>query len=69
MAFVAPSTTGWLLPLYELALMTARELARSKVEGVELRLLSPEDRPLALFGDQGSQSAGRLLGNTGASVG
>src|SRR5437764_7435651 len=27
-AFVAPTMTGWLLPLYELALMTARELAR-----------------------------------------
>ena len=64
-AFVAPSTTGWLLPLYELALMTARELARSNVEGVELRLLSPEDRPLALFGDQGSQSVGRLLAAAG----
>jgi sulfide:quinone oxidoreductase len=64
-AFVAPSTTGWLLPLYELALMTARELARSNVEGVQLRLLSPEDRPLALFGDQGSQSAGRLLAAAG----
>ena len=64
-AFVAPSTTGWLLPLYELALMTARELARSNVEGVELRLLSPEARPLALFGDQGSQSAGRLLAAAG----
>ena len=64
-AFVAPSTTGWLLPLYELALMTARELARSNVEGVQLRLLSPEDRPLALFGEQGSQSAGRLLAASG----
>ena len=64
-AFVAPSTTGWLLPLYELALMTARELARSNVEGVQLRLLSPEDRPLALFGDQGSQSVGRLLAAAG----
>ena len=64
-AFVAPSTTGWLLPLYELALMTARELARSNVEGVQLRLLSPEDRPLALFGEQGSQSAGRLLAAAG----
>ena len=51
--FAAPSTTGWLLPLYELALMTARELARSHVDGVRLRLLSPEDRPLALFGDRG----------------
>ena len=64
-AFVAPSPTGWLLPLYELALMTARELARSNVEGVQLRLLSPEERPLALFGDQGSQSAGRLLAAAG----
>lgn len=64
-AFVAPSTAGWLLPLYELALMTAHELARNNVEGVELRLLSPEASPLALFGDQGSQSAGRLLAAAG----
>jgi sulfide:quinone oxidoreductase len=60
-AFVAPSMTGWLLPLYELALMTARELARSHVEGVRLHLLSPEDRPLALFGGRSSQSIGRLM--------
>ncbi len=60
-AFVAPSTAGWLLPLYELALMTGRELARSKVEGAQLRLVTPEDRPLALFGDQGSETVGRLL--------
>jgi sulfide:quinone oxidoreductase len=64
-AFLAPSTTGWLLPLYELAVMTARDLARNNVEGVELRLLSPEDRPLSLFGDQASQSAGRLLAAAG----
>jgi sulfide:quinone oxidoreductase len=64
-AFVASSTTGWLLPLYELALMTARELARSNVEGVQLRLLSAEDRPLALFGDQGSRSVERLLAAAG----
>jgi sulfide:quinone oxidoreductase len=56
-AFVAPSTVGWLLPPYELALMTGRELARSKVEGVRLRLLTSEDRPLTLFGDQGSESS------------
>jgi sulfide:quinone oxidoreductase len=64
-AFVAPSTTGWLLPLYELALMTAGELARSHVEGVELRLLSPEERPLALFGEQPSASVARLLAAAG----
>ena len=75
-AFVAPSMTGWLLPLYELALMTGRELVRSKVEGAQLRLVTPEDRPLTLFGDRGSESVGRLLaaagiefiGATGATV-
>jgi sulfide:quinone oxidoreductase len=64
-AFVAPAMTGWLLPLYELALMTAHELAGSNVDGVQLRLLTPEDRPLALFGSQSSQSVGRLLGAAG----
>ena len=41
--------------------MTARELARSHVDGVELRLLTPEDGPLALFGDRLSEGVGRLL--------
>jgi sulfide:quinone oxidoreductase len=60
-AFVAPSMTGWLLPLYELALMTGRELARSSVQGAQLRLITPEERPLSLFGDGGSDSVSRLL--------
>ena len=64
-SFVAPTMTGWLLPLYELALMTARELRRSGVDGVQVRLLTPEDRPLALFGGQLSQRIGRLLGRAG----
>jgi sulfide:quinone oxidoreductase len=64
-AFVAPATTGWVLPVYELALMTARELAASGVDGVDLRLLTPEDRPLALFGGRLSQSIGRLLDAAG----
>ena len=64
-AFVAPTMTGWLLPLYELALMTARELALAGIDDVELRLLTPEDRPLALFGGPVSQGIGRLLDAAG----
>jgi sulfide:quinone oxidoreductase len=60
-AFVAPAMTGWILPVYELALMTARELHHGNVEGVELRVLTPEDRPLALFGGEVSRNVGRLL--------
>jgi sulfide:quinone oxidoreductase len=64
-AFVAPNLAGWLLPLYELALMTAREVARSEVKGAQLRLVTPEHRPLTLFGDAGSESVGRLLAAAG----
>ena len=63
--FVVPSETGWLLPLYELALMTARELVRNGKEGVDLRILTPEDRPLTMFGEQGSESTARLLAAAG----
>jgi sulfide:quinone oxidoreductase len=64
-AFVAPSMAGWLLPLYELALMTSRELEQGKVEGARLCLITPEDRPLTLFGDRGSESVGRQLAAAG----
>ena len=64
-SFVVPALTGWTLPLYELALMTARELAASDVNGVDLRLLSPEDHPLALFGERLSQSVARLMDAAG----
>ena len=60
-AFVAPSMTGWLLPLYELALMTARDLAGRDVGNVHLSLVTSETRPLALFGEQGSEAVARLL--------
>jgi sulfide:quinone oxidoreductase len=59
--FVAPSMTGWILPLYELALMTAGDLARHKVDGVHVSLVTSETRPLALFGDKGSDTVARLL--------
>lgn len=60
-AFVAPSMTGWLLPLYELALMTAADLARHRADAVHLSLVTSETRPLAVFGDEGSSAVARLL--------
>jgi sulfide:quinone oxidoreductase len=63
--FVAPSMTGWLLPLYELALMTARDLAHHNVEGVHLSVVTSETRPLAVFGEEGSQNVARLLDAAG----
>ncbi len=43
-AFVVPALTGWQLPLYEAALLTARL-------GALVTLVTPEPTPLAIFGD------------------
>lgn len=54
-AFVQTSLVGWSLPLYELALMTARYLSQREARrDVELTLLTPEAEPLELFGLKGS---------------
>jgi sulfide:quinone oxidoreductase len=55
-AFVAPTMTGWLLPLYEAALLTARLDDR-----VRVWLVTGEERPLALFGDEASETVAREL--------
>jgi sulfide:quinone oxidoreductase len=49
-AFVAPTLTGWTLPLYELALMTARVARSSGLGTAELYLVTPEADPLEIFG-------------------
>jgi sulfide:quinone oxidoreductase len=60
-AFVLPSSTAWSLPLYELALMTARDLWSAGVDEVELALVTPEARPLELFGGEASAMVAELL--------
>ncbi len=64
LAFVAPGRMAWPLPLYELALMTA---SRAYDMGVELAttIITPEDRPLAIFGHTASESVARLLTDAG----
>ena len=48
-AFVVPAGVAWSLPLYELALMTARRAYEMNMD-VELTFITPEDRPLGVFG-------------------
>ena len=59
-AFVAPTMVGWTLPLYELALLTGRHTITRDLQ-VELVLVTPEQRPLALFGDGPSGAVAELL--------
>lgn len=64
-AFVLPSTTAWSLPLYELAIMTARQVWGMGIDGVELFLVTPEERPLDVFGPEPSAMVAELLAAEG----
>ena len=60
-AFVVPAEATWTLPLYELALMTARQAWSMGMDRVRFTLVTPEDRPLAMFGIPASKAVGELL--------
>ena len=63
--FVVPGETAWTLPLYELALMTARQVWGMGIDGVRFTLVTPEERPLAIFGPAGVEAVGELLAAEG----
>ena len=67
-AFVVPTGVTWSLPLYELALMTARRAYDMSIDDVELAFVTPEDRPLAIFGAGPSEEVGDLLQQAGIDV-
>jgi sulfide:quinone oxidoreductase len=67
MAFIAPSQMPWPLPIYELALMTARR-AWDMNEEITITIVTPEDAPLAIFGAAVSQAVGQLLTAQGIRV-
>jgi sulfide:quinone oxidoreductase len=64
-AFVVPPDIAWSLPLYELALMTARDLVARGIHDVHLSLVTPEQRPLAIFGPQVGGPVASLLDAAG----
>jgi sulfide:quinone oxidoreductase len=64
LAFVAPAGMGWLLPLYELALMTADRLAKVGARA-ELLVVTPEDAPLEVFGEEAARDVDALLAERG----
>jgi sulfide:quinone oxidoreductase len=60
-AFVVPAGASWPLPLYELALLTAEYLNDRYTRGVEVVVVTAEDRPLAVFGTEPSDAVRELL--------
>lgn len=66
-AFIIPGRTGWPFPIYELALMTARRAYDVNVE-LEVTIVTPEDAPLAIFGETVSTAVAVLLQRNGIST-
>jgi sulfide:quinone oxidoreductase len=64
-AFAVPAGASWPLPLYELALMTAADVAQRGMRKVELSLVTPEQQPLQLFGSAASAAIRELLDERG----
>ena len=65
--FVVPAGTAWALPIYELALMTAQRARDSSIE-IEITLVTPEERPLEVFGAQAATDVATLLDGAGIRV-
>lgn len=59
-AFVAPSLMAWPLPVYELALMTARRASDMNID-ISVTIATPEESPLAVFGTAASEAVQKLL--------
>ena len=68
LAFAVPHGIAWSLPAYELALLTATWLDLHGVRGRRLTVVTPERRPLELFGDEAAAATERLLEQSGVSL-
>jgi sulfide:quinone oxidoreductase len=68
LAFIQPVGPVWPLPLYELALMTSERAESMDVRNLELVLVTPEPRPLAVFGTAVSNVVSNRLARAGVKV-
>lgn len=64
-AFVVPPGAAWPLPIYELALMTAERARSLALPGIEISLVTSEERPLGVFGVHASDAVAELLADAG----
>ncbi len=64
-AFVVPAGVVWALPIYELALLAAQRARDMSMTDVQLTIVTPEERPLHIFGPATSDDLERMLGEAG----
>ena len=68
LAFIQPVGPVWPLPLYELALMTAERAESMDIRNLTLSLVTPEPRPLAVFGTTVSDVVTNRLARAGVKL-
>lgn len=61
LVFAMPPVACWPMPLYELAFLAGEYLADHLTRGVEVVVVTPEHKPLALFGTAASTAIAELL--------
>ncbi|MEA2242072.1 MAG: sulfide:quinone oxidoreductase, partial [Solirubrobacteraceae bacterium] len=66
--FVVPAGVVWALPIYELALMAAQRVYEMSTPDVELTIVTPEERPLGIFGPDASDDLERMLDEAGIAI-
>jgi sulfide:quinone oxidoreductase len=67
-AFVVPPGVNWTLPAYELALLTAQQVRSMGMTEAQITIITPEGRPLALFGPRASAATSELLKRAGVGL-
>jgi sulfide:quinone oxidoreductase len=65
LAMVVPPGSVWPLPVYELALMTAGEASEMGRDDLVVTVVTPERRPLSLFGEDASAAVSDELRSAG----
>jgi sulfide:quinone oxidoreductase len=68
LVFTMPGGRSWALPLYELALLAATELARGGGKRTRVTIVTPEDAPLEIFGRRAAEQMTELLGERGIAL-
>jgi sulfide:quinone oxidoreductase len=61
LVFTMPAGHGWVLPLYELALLAASVLEKAGNDRARLTIVTPESAPMEIFGRRAVEQTGALL--------
>ncbi len=67
-AFIAPEGPVYQLPLYELALMAASRARSMGIADAEISVVTPDARPLEVFGEAVAEAVARRLADAGIAV-